>query len=106
MKLWIAGCFVVAISGCGTFKTLTDEEDAADDLAKWESNCHSIPRAYSGMVYQFCNLNGPSRSGPHWSAPSVALDMALSGIADTILIPYTGYLQYKQGDIQVRRKQY
>jgi hypothetical protein len=32
--------------------------------------------------------------------------MAISGIADTILIPYTGYLQYQQGDIQVRRKQY
>lgn len=106
MKLWIAGCFVLAISGCGTFKTLTDEEGAADNLAKWKSNCHSIPRAYSGAVYQFCNLDGPPRSGPHWDAPSIALDMAISGIADTILIPYTGYLQYQQGDIKVRRKQY
>ncbi|QJC82447.1 YceK/YidQ family lipoprotein [Pseudomonas umsongensis] len=106
MRQWIAGFVVVAISGCGTFKTLTDEEGAADNLAKWKSNCHSIPRAYSGAVYQFCNLDGPPRSGPHWDVPSIALDMAISGIADTILIPYTGYLQYQKGDIKVRRKQY
>lgn len=106
MKLWIAGCLVLAISGCGTIKTLNDEEGAADDLAKWKSNCHSIPRAYSGVAYQFCNLDGPPRSGSHWAAPTIALDMAISGIADTILIPYTGYRQYQQGDIQVRRKQY
>jgi uncharacterized protein YceK len=106
MRLWIAGCLVAAISGCGTIKTLSDEEGAADNLAKWQSNCHSIPRAYSGAAYQFCNLNGPPRSGPHWAAPPITLDMVISGIADTILLPYTGFLQYQQGDIQVRRKQY
>ncbi|WP_297835192.1 YceK/YidQ family lipoprotein [Pseudomonas sp.] len=106
MKLWIAGCLVAAISGCGTIKTLTDEDGAADNLAKWKSDCGSIPRVYSGAAYQFCNLSGPVRSGSHWAAPPILLDMVISGIADTILIPYTGYLQYQQGDIQVRRKQY
>jgi uncharacterized protein YceK len=106
MKLWIASCFAVAISGCGTIKTLNDEEGAADNLAKWKSNCYSIPRVYSGAAYQFCNLDGPPRSGSHWAAPTIAMDLAISGIADTILLPYTGYLQYQQGDIKVRRKQY
>ncbi|MBZ9780843.1 YceK/YidQ family lipoprotein [Pseudomonas sp. REP124] len=105
MKLWIAVCLAAAVSGCGTIKTLTDEEGASDNLARWKSNCQTIPRAYSGAAYQFCNLNGPARSGPHWAAPPIVLDMAVSGIADTILLPYTGYLQYEQGDIQIRRRQ-
>jgi len=106
MKLWIAAGMVAVLSGCGTIKTLNDEKGAADDLARWQSNCQSIPRAYSGAAYQYCNLNGPQRSGPHWAAPPILLDMAVSGIADTILLPYTGYLQYQEGNIKIRRKQY
>jgi uncharacterized protein YceK len=106
MRIWIVLGLVAALSGCGTMKTLNDEKGAADDLAKWHSNCHTIPRAYSGMSYQFCNLNSPPRSGPHWAVTPIALDLVASAIADTILIPYTGYQQYQRGDIQVRRKQY
>ncbi|TDV47390.1 uncharacterized protein YceK [Pseudomonas graminis] len=106
MKPWIAACMIATLSGCGTIKTLNDEKGAADTLARHSSNCQSIPRAYSGAVYQFCTLNAPPVSGPHWSAPTIALDMALSAVADTVLLPYTGYQQYQQGDIKVRRKQY
>jgi uncharacterized protein YceK len=106
MKLWTAALMMATLSGCGTIKTLIDEKGAADTLARHSSNCQSIPRAYSGAVYQFCTLNGPPVSGPHWSAPTIALDMALSAVADTVLLPYTGYQQYQQGDIKVRRKQY
>ena len=106
MKAGIALCAAALLAGCGTVKTLHDEQGAADNLARWQSNCHSIPRAYSGLSYQFCNLNAPARSGPHWAAPTILTDMALSGIADTLVLPYTGYLQYQQGDIKVRRKQY
>jgi uncharacterized protein YceK len=106
MKLWTAALMMATLSGCGTIKTLNDEKGAADTLARHSSNCQSIPRAYSGAVYQFCTLNAPPVSGPHWSAPTIALDMALSAVADTVLLPYTGYQQYQQGDIKVRRKQY
>lgn len=106
MKLWIAGFAIAMLSGCGTVKTLNDEKGAADDLARWQSNCNTIPRAYSGASYQFCNLNSPQRSGAHWSAPTIALDLVVSGIADTLVLPYTGYQQYQHGDIKVRRKQY
>lgn len=106
MKIWITALFVTAISGCGTIKTIHDEEGASDDLAKWQSHCSSIPRAYSGASYQFCNLDGPARSGSHWGAPVIVVDMVASGIADTIVFPYTGYQQYRYGDIQVRRKYY
>lgn len=97
---------VATISACGTFKTLNDEKGAADDLARWQSNCYSIPRASSCESYQFCNLNAPPHSGPHWDALTIASDLALSGIADTLSLPYMGYLQYRHGDINVRRKQY
>jgi hypothetical protein len=32
--------------------------------------------------------------------------MVVSGVADTLVLPYTGYMQYQHGDIKVRRKQY
>lgn len=106
MKLWISVFAIAALSGCGTVKTLNDEKGAADDLARWQSNCNTIPRAYSGAAYQFCNLDGPQRAGSHWAAPPILLDLIISGIADTLVLPYTGYQQYQQGDIKVRRKQY
>lgn len=106
MRLLITGCAVALLSGCGTVKTLSDAPGAADDLARWQSNCNTIPRAYSGAAYQFCNLDSPQRSGSHWSAPTIGLDLIVSGIADTVVLPYTGYQQYQKGDIKVRRKQY
>ena len=106
MRIGITACLVAALSGCGTIKTLNDEKGAADDLAKWQSNCHFIPRAYSGTSYQFCNLNSPPRSGAHWAVAPITFDVILSAVADTVVIPYTGYQQYLRGDIQVRRKQY
>lgn len=105
LKPWIIGFLLASLSGCGTLTTLMDEPGAADDLAKWRSNCEEIPRFYSGAAYQFCNLNSPARSGSHWSAPPVLLDMVLSAIADTVMIPYTGYQQYKHGSILIRREQ-
>jgi len=106
MKPWIAVCAVAVLSGCGTVKTMNDEQGAADNLARWQSKCSSIPRVYSGVAYQFCNLNSPPRSGPHWATTPILLDMAVSGVADTIVLPYTGYQQYQQGNITVRRKSY
>ena len=106
MQGWITVILAAALTGCGTIKTLNDEKGAADDLARWQSTCQSIPRVYSGMSYQFCNLNSPPRSGPHWAVTPIALDMAASAVVDTIVIPYTGYQQYQRGDIKVWRKQY
>lgn len=105
MKLWITACLAAVLSGCGTIVTLTNEKGAADDLASWHSHCQTIPRAYSGVAYQFCTLNGPERFGGQSPASGVVFDLVLSGVADTVLIPYTGYQQYQLGSIPVRRKQ-
>ncbi|WP_426811660.1 hypothetical protein ABOC32_25330 [Pseudomonas sp. WOUb67] len=32
--------------------------------------------------------------------------MAASGIADTVILPYTGYRQYKRGNVPLRRLEY
>ena len=106
MKLWIGLACGLALSGCGTIETVSDESKAVDNLARWGSDCHSISRAYSGLAYQFCNLNGPARSGNHWSAGTVFVDMGLSTIADTLILPYTGYQQYKRGNVPIRRLEY
>ncbi|MFJ5295824.1 YceK/YidQ family lipoprotein [Pseudomonas sp. NPDC088368] len=102
----IAGCLAIAVSmsGCGTIATLTNEKDAADELASWHSHCQTIPRAYSGVAYDFCTLNGPERHGQPPSATGMVIDIALSSITDTLVIPYTGYQQYQRGSIPVRRK--
>lgn len=106
MKTWMGCALAVVLSGCGTVATVSDKSKAVDNLAKWGSECRSIPQAYSGVAYQFCNLNSPERSGPHWSADTVFVDMGLSALADTLLLPYTGYQQLRWGSTPVRRLAY
>lgn len=92
---------VVALSGCGTMRTVSNEPKAMDDLAQWNSYCPEIPRMYSGVAYQFCNLTAPERTGVHPDPYQVLVDMAASGIADTVVLPYTSYQQYKHGNMVI-----
>lgn len=75
------------------------------NLAGWHSYCSQIPRVYSGFAYGYCTLNAPERYGVHDSAPIAAADMLLSGITDTLVLPYTIYQQNELGVIPVTRKQ-
>ncbi|WP_124366934.1 YceK/YidQ family lipoprotein [Pseudomonas sp. R1-43-08] len=95
----------VSASGCGTVNTtFRDDAIASNKLARWHSHCDSVPRIYSGAVFDYCTLNAEPRHGTGFdgypSASLIALDMALSGVTDTILLPYTIYLQRKHGDIK------
>ncbi|MDP9523676.1 YceK/YidQ family lipoprotein [Pseudomonas putida] len=105
-KLWIGMALTLVLSGCGTVRTVSDESKAVDDLARWQTSCHTIPRAYSGVAYQYCNLNGPQRSGAHWAPFPILVDMAASGLADTLILPYTGYQQVRRGSIPIRKLEY
>ncbi|QLG96618.1 YceK/YidQ family lipoprotein (plasmid) [Pseudomonas yamanorum] len=92
-------------SGCGTINTtFRDDAVASNKLARWHSHCDSVPRIYSGAVFDYCTLNAAPRRSTgldgYPAAPLIALDMGLSGIADTLLLPYTIYLQNKHGDIK------
>ncbi|ERT18529.2 MULTISPECIES: YceK/YidQ family lipoprotein [Pseudomonas] len=106
MRPWIGVMLAAGLAGCGTVHTVFSEAKAVDDLAKWQSDCRSIPRAYSGVAYQFCSLNAPARSGAHWAPFPVLVDMAASSLADTIVLPYTGYQQYERGNVPIRRLEY
>ncbi|MFK0089679.1 YceK/YidQ family lipoprotein [Pseudomonas sp. NPDC090755] len=110
MKLASALLLSILLTGCGTVNTVfRDDSVASDKLARWDSRCESIPRLYSGVALDFCTLNAQPRSPTHLegqpSAPLMLVDMALSGVADTVLLPYSIYLQDKSGNIPKARLQ-
>lgn len=98
----------LALTGCGTINTtFRPDSVASEKLTDWKSNCSSIPRVYSGVMLDFCELNAePKQSSAYQktNAPEwVLLDMGLSGIADTLLLPYTIYQQNQYGYINASR---
>jgi uncharacterized protein YceK len=102
IKMAVAsGVVSLALMGCGTVATvLQDEADAAQGLRRQKTYCQSIPRVYSGLAYDFCALNAPpDPSG--FLMPVVLLDMALSGVLDTVVLPYTVYRQGTDGNIVI-----
>ena len=102
IKMGIAiGAVALTLSGCGTALTvLQDDSDAARSLRKQKTYCQSIPRVYSGLAYDFCVLNAsPDPTGV--LLPFVLLDMPLSGVFDTVSLPYTIYRQVTDGNISI-----
>ena len=98
----------ISLTGCGTVNTVfRDDSVASDKLARWDSHCESIPRVYSGVALDFCALNAEPRRPTHFdgqpSAPLVLVDMVLTGATDTVLLPYSIYLQDKSGNIPKAR---
>ncbi len=62
---------------------------------KFECNPdYTIPRVYSGVSNDYRFINGNSE-GKGW----VFLDMPLSFVADTVVLPYTVYKQAKLGNL-------
>ena len=95
------GAFSLALSGCGTVSTvLQNDEDAARSLRKQKTYCQSIPRVYSGLAYDFCVLNAPP-DPTGFLVPFVLLDLVLSGVGDTVTLPYTIYRQATDGNITI-----
>lgn len=93
--------FSLALSGCGTAVTvLQDDEDTARSLRKQKTYCQSIPRIYSGLAYDFCVLNAPP-DPTGFLVPFVLLDFTLSGVLDTVALPYTIYRQATDGNISI-----
>ncbi|MHC8289327.1 YceK/YidQ family lipoprotein [Pseudomonas sp. XS1P51] len=95
------GALSLALSGCGTVSTvLQDDEDAARGLRKQKTYCQSIPRIYSGLAYDFCVLNAPP-DPTGFLVPFVLLDLTLSGVFDTVSLPYTIYRQATDGNLSI-----
>jgi uncharacterized protein YceK len=95
------GAFSLTLSGCGTVSTvLQSEEDAARGLRRQKTYCQSIPRIYSGLAYDFCVLNAPP-DPTGFLVPVIPVDFALSGVFDTVSLPYTIYRQAADGNIGI-----
>ncbi|MCU1724043.1 YceK/YidQ family lipoprotein [Pseudomonas sp. 5P_5.1_Bac1] len=97
----------LSLSGCGTINTVVRGDDVtARNLKEWGTHCASVPRIYSGAVYNFCILNGEPNAtaqapGAPASIPFVIWDIALSGALDTLVLPYTVYRQVEDGNIEL-----
>ena len=92
------------LSACGTLITLVDSDERVS-FGLTRSNCNEIPYVYSGVVYDFCILNGDaeldSEGAPVAGGPGpfiyVGIDFLFSGLFDTVALPYTLY-RHSKGD--------
>lgn len=106
---------VVALGGCGSAMTV-NRGDSADvrDMRLDKTYCTHIPRVYSGVVYNFCTLNGESGGAYQRDAqlplPYTPLgyyvywplvDGVLSAATDTLVLPYTIFRQQRDGSIEL-----
>ncbi len=93
--------------GCGTVNTVfRDDYVVKVNMKDAKTKCSSIPRVYSGFSYDFCLLNAEpysASSGIQALTPFVLVDIVLSGVADTVLLPYGIYKQVDDGNIQLNR---
>ncbi|MEN8136506.1 MAG: hypothetical protein ABFS18_13370 [Thermodesulfobacteriota bacterium] len=69
--------------------------------------CNKIPRIYSGVFLNFClAFIGPAApedyDGPDFY--EYVGDMMLCFIADTLVLPYTGFRQIKDGSLRLKRR--
>ncbi|MNE82349.1 hypothetical protein D3C80_1790670 [compost metagenome] len=97
------GVLALVLGGCGTVNTVLQGDDqAAHDLRKQKTYCQTIPHIYSGVTYDFCILNAPPEPA-EFLMPLMLVDLLLSGVMDTVLLPYTVYRQVIDGNITIYR---
>ncbi|MCF5141006.1 YceK/YidQ family lipoprotein [Pseudomonas sp. WS 5532] len=105
-SLWVLiGGFLV-LGGCGTVTTAFREDgDTVRTLKAKKTYCQSVPRIYSGVVYDLCVLHGPPNSASGIAlndVPWAFIDVPLSAVLDTLILPYTIYQQNVDGSIELR----
>lgn len=108
-RLILASLVTACVSGCGTINsTFTDDQTARQRLKAQGTRCEVIPRVYSGVAYDFCTLHADPASGPGPAGvavndvPVVLFDFLFSAVADTFALPYTVYLQHRDGSLALR----
>lgn len=98
---------VALLAGCSTIKTIgvaEDERIVVGDGRDDATRCDAIPRIYSGVAYEICEL----RKTPNidaGSGPGIPLYLPIlfitNAIADTVVLPWTIYRQFSAGSIPV-----
>ncbi|AZF24681.1 YceK/YidQ family lipoprotein [Pseudomonas sp. R2-60-08W] len=94
------------LGGCGTATTVLRGDDVTvRELRGKKTYCQSVSRIYSGVAYDLCVLHGPLNSAGGLSLngiPWAILDVPLSGVLDTLVLPYTLYRQNADGNLELR----
>jgi uncharacterized protein YceK len=109
MKFVVLMILAAYVAGCGTIKTTALDKPRIEIGTKSKKSlCSSIPHIYSGIFYNICWLHretNPNHASRRISGdiPLVAVDTVLSGLLDTILLPYSIYKQAEVGSIKVDR---
>ncbi|MDH5631714.1 MAG: YceK/YidQ family lipoprotein [Gammaproteobacteria bacterium] len=105
------------LSACGSIKTLAPgaKQDMATNQKYRNTRCEAIPRTYSGVMYVMCTAyiqkpetdtetDTTERPGQDEavnvdkSIPGASvLDLFLSGVIDTLVLPYTLFRQLTEG---------
>ncbi|WP_426135507.1 YceK/YidQ family lipoprotein [Pseudomonas sp. PWP3-1b2] len=103
--LGLMGGFLL-MGGCGTVTTVFRGDNATvQSLKAKKTYCQSVPRVYSGLAYDLCVLHAPPSSATGVSLNSVPwafIDVPVSGVLDTLILPYTIYRQNVDGSIELR----
>lgn len=98
---------IAALTGCGTVQTLEpDQGKVKISYNDKRSYCQSIPRIYSGVAHNFCQLYGEPDNTSYRTAaefPFWATDTVLCAVTDTLALPYTVTRQIKDGSLKVVR---
>ncbi|MBK5518015.1 MULTISPECIES: YceK/YidQ family lipoprotein [unclassified Pseudomonas] len=109
MKIQVMALAALMLAGCGTVQTVARGDAVASRILKeQQSYCGAVPRIYSGVIFDFCYLNAPLERGREANTPTTApaivlVDVLLSGVMDTLVLPYTIYRQQADGSIMVAR---
>lgn len=106
MKTSAVVLMTLLLAGCGTIETVLKPDSVASrNLKERKSYCGGVPRIYSGVTYDFCIMHAPVVEGRSFSGPAspegALLDIAFSGVLDTLLLPYTFYQQQQDGSLIV-----
>ena len=111
MKRIALFALTLTLGGCGNFITVFKGDLAtSNDLLDQKSSCGAVPRVYSGVMFDFCMLNATPPEHPDQSTygpgqvTGLFVDLAFSGILDTIVLPYTIYRQSTDGSIEISRR--
>jgi len=104
MRFFLIVFTAIILSSCGSLTTLgSSDQKISSNLKRQNTYCKNIPRVYSGVAYDFCYLHS-NRDAVYidWFLGFYLFDGMASGVVDTVLLPYTGYKQYKQGSLSIK----
>lgn len=102
----------LSLGACGNIVTVFQGDIATSkQLLDHQSSCGAVPRVYSGVMFDFCMLYAtPPQDADHnpnygpGQVTGLFIDLAFSGVMDTVVLPYTIYRQSADGSIEISRR--